>query len=102
MPRSPPSAPHLQYNYSRFVTHVALGHMDLEHSLRLGRARAHHPAKCSLGLVAARSRCLRKTNLVERFFCRVKDMHRLTTRCEKLKRNFLSMVYSFAIRCWIH
>lgn len=40
-------------------------------------------------------------NLVERFFCRMKDMRRLTTRYEKLKRNFLAMVHSFAIRCWI-
>lgn len=41
-------------------------------------------------------------NLVERFFCRMKDMRRLTTRYEKLKRNFLSMIYIFAIRCWLN
>ncbi|TNE63415.1 MAG: hypothetical protein EP336_17485 [Rhodobacteraceae bacterium] len=41
-------------------------------------------------------------NLVERFFCRMKDMRRLTTRYEKLKRNFLSMLYIFAIRCWLN
>jgi transposase len=41
-------------------------------------------------------------NLVERFFCRMKDMRRLTTRYEKLKRNFLSMVHLFAIRCWMN
>jgi len=41
-------------------------------------------------------------NLVERFFCRMKDMRRLTTRYEKLKRNFLSMVHIFAIRCWLN
>jgi len=41
-------------------------------------------------------------NLVERFFCRMKDMRRLTTRYEKLKRNFLAMVHIFAIRCWIN
>ncbi|WP_390923243.1 hypothetical protein [Parasedimentitalea psychrophila] len=29
-------------------------------------------------------------------------MRRLTTRYEKLKRNFLSMVQLFAIRCWIN
>ena len=40
-------------------------------------------------------------NLVERFFCRMKDMRRLTTRYEKLKRNFLSMLHIFAIRCWL-
>jgi len=41
-------------------------------------------------------------NLVERFFCRMKDMRRLTTRYEKLKRNFLAMAHIFAIRCWIN
>ena len=40
-------------------------------------------------------------NLVERFFCRMKDMRRLTSRYEKLKHNFLAMVHIFAIRCWI-
>lgn len=41
-------------------------------------------------------------NLVERFFCKMKDMRRLTTRYEKLKRNFLGMVHLFAIRCWLN
>ena len=41
-------------------------------------------------------------NLVERFFCRMKDMRRLTTRYEKLKRNFMSMLHIFAIRCWLN
>lgn len=41
-------------------------------------------------------------NLVERFFCRMKDMRRLTTRYEKLQRNFLAMVHIFAIRCWLN
>ena len=38
-------------------------------------------------------------NLVERFFCKMKDMRRLTTRYEKLRCNFLSMLHIFAIRC---
>ena len=41
-------------------------------------------------------------NLVERFFCRMKDMRRLTTRYEKMKGNFLSMLHIFAIRCWLN
>ena len=41
-------------------------------------------------------------NLVERFFCRMKDMRRLTMRYEKLKRNYLAMVQLFAIRCWLN
>lgn len=38
-------------------------------------------------------------NMVKRFFCRMKDMRRLTMRYEKLKRNFLSMLHIFEIRC---
>lgn len=40
-------------------------------------------------------------NIVERFFCKMKDMRRLATRFEKLGRNFTSMLHLFAIRCWI-
>jgi|GEM_PF-452972 len=39
-------------------------------------------------------------NVVERFFCTMKDMRGLATRYEKLSRNFLAMVHLFAIRCW--
>ena len=41
-------------------------------------------------------------NIVERFFCTMKDMRRLATRFEKLTRNFLAMVHIFAIRLWIN
>ena len=41
-------------------------------------------------------------NIVERFFCKMKDMRRLATRFEKHGQNFLSMLYLFAIRCWIN
>lgn len=40
-------------------------------------------------------------NIVERFFCKMKDMRRLATRFEKYARNFQSMLHLFAIRCWI-
>ena len=43
----------------------------------------------------------RKRNIVERFFCKMKDMRRLATRFEKKAQNFLSMLHIFAIRCWI-
>lgn len=39
-------------------------------------------------------------NIVERFFCRMKDMRRLATRFEKTASNFLSMLHIFAIKCW--
>ena len=41
-------------------------------------------------------------NIVERFFCRMKDMRRLATRFEKTAINFLSMIQLFAIRCWVN
>jgi len=44
----------------------------------------------------------RMRNIVERFFCTMKDMRRLTTRYEKLSANFLAMVHIFAIRLWLN
>ena len=41
-------------------------------------------------------------NIVERFFCKMKDMRRLATRFEKLAINFQNMIYMFAIRCWLN
>lgn len=41
-------------------------------------------------------------NIVERFFCKMKDMRRLATRFEKHGANFLNMLYIFAIRCWLN
>ena len=40
-------------------------------------------------------------NIVERFFCKMKDMRRLSTRFEKNATNFLAMLHLFAIKCWI-
>jgi len=40
-------------------------------------------------------------NIVERFFCKMKDMRRLSTRFEKHATNFLAMLHLFAIKCWI-
>ena len=59
------------------------------------KSNARNPIPHDTNLYAMR-------NLVERFFCRMKDMRRLTTRYEKLKRNFLSMLHIFAIRCWLN
>ncbi len=44
----------------------------------------------------------RRRNIVERFFCRLKDMRRLSQRFDKLARNFLAAVHIFAIRSWIN
>ena len=40
-------------------------------------------------------------NIVERFFCNMKDMPRLSSRFEKRATNFRSMLYLFAIKCWL-
>jgi len=44
----------------------------------------------------------RMRNIVERFFCRLKDMRRIATRYERTKQNFESLVYLFAARMWIN
>lgn len=46
-------------------------------------------------------RLYRRRNIVERFFCRLKDMRRLATRFDKLARNFLATIYLFAARFWV-
>ena len=47
-------------------------------------------------------RLYRQRNIIERFFCRCKDMRRLSQRFDKLARNFLAAVYIFAIRSWLN
>jgi transposase len=46
-------------------------------------------------------RLYRERNCVERFFCRLKDMRRLSQRFDKLARNFLAAVHLFSIRLWL-
>ena len=46
-------------------------------------------------------RLYRERNVIERFFCRFKDLRRLSQRFDKLARNFLAAVYLFAIRRWL-
>lgn len=46
-------------------------------------------------------RLYRERNLVERFFCRMKDMRRLAQRFDKLAANFLAAIHLFSIRLWL-
>ena len=46
-------------------------------------------------------RLYRERNQVERFFCRLKDMRRLSQRFDKLARNYLAAVHLFSIRLWL-
>jgi len=57
------------------------------------KSNARNPIPHDANLYAMR-------NIVERFFCKMKDMRRLALRFEKTARNFLSMLHLFAIRCW--
>jgi transposase len=43
----------------------------------------------------------RQRNLVERFFCKIKQFRRVATRFDKLARNFLAAVLLAATRLWI-
>ncbi|KKB06929.1 transposase [Devosia geojensis] len=42
----------------------------------------------------------RQRNLIERFFCRLKQFRRVATRFDKLARNFLAAVLLASIRIW--
>ncbi len=59
------------------------------------KSNARNPAPHDANLYAMR-------NIVERFFCKMKDMRRLSTRFEKYAQNFLAMLHIFAIKCWIN
>ena len=59
------------------------------------KSNARNPAPHDARLYAMR-------NIVERFFCKMKDMRRLATRFGKSRRNFINMVYLFAAKCSIN
>ncbi|MBM0204250.1 transposase [Micromonospora sp. STR1s_5] len=42
----------------------------------------------------------RTRNLVERFFCKLKQIRRIATRFDKLARNFLGALHLSAARIW--
>lgn len=42
----------------------------------------------------------RRRNLIERFFCKLKQFRRVATRYDKLARNFLAAVLIAATRIW--
>ncbi|WP_417454762.1 IS5 family transposase [Kiloniella sp.] len=43
-----------------------------------------------------------RRNIVERFFCKMKDNSRLATRLEKKGANFLNMLFMLSTKCWIN
>ena len=42
----------------------------------------------------------KQRNLIERMFCRIKDLRRIATRYDKLARNFLAAAHIAAIVTW--
>jgi transposase len=43
----------------------------------------------------------RQRNIIERFFCRLKQFRRIATRFDKLARNFLAAVLIASTRLWL-
>ena len=56
------------------------------------KSNARNPALHDANLYAMR-------NIAERFFCKMKNMRRLSTRFEKYAQNFLAMLHIFTIKC---
>ncbi len=47
-------------------------------------------------------RLYREHNLIERFFCKLKDMRRMLERLDKLAGNFVAGTHIISIRRWIN
>jgi len=43
----------------------------------------------------------RQRNLIERFFCKLKQFRRVATRFDKLARNFLAAIHIASTRLWL-
>ena len=85
------------------VADKAYGSAKIRQQIADEGALAVIPAKSNERNPALHDRALyAQRNIVERFFCKMKDMRRLATRFEKTAKNFLSMIHLFAIRCWIN
>ena len=64
--------------------------------------RAHIPTQRRVKLQRSVEPALyRERNLVERFFCKLKQFRRVATRFDKLARNYLAAVLLSASRLWL-
>lgn len=61
----------------------------------LAKSNSRNPVQHDVNLYAMR-------NIVERFFCKMEDMRRLSKRFEKYAQNFLAMLHIFASKCWMN
>ena len=63
---------------------------------------AHIPTQSRVKLQRSVEPALyRKRNLIERFFCKLKQFRRVATRFDKLARNFLATLAITASRLWL-
>lgn len=70
--------------------------------IRSGGAKAQIPSTRSRNVQrSVNRRIYRQRNLVERFFCKLKQFRRIATRFEKLARNFLAAVALASARLWL-
>jgi transposase len=64
--------------------------------------QAHIPTQSRVKLQRSVNPALyRQRNLVERYFCNLKQFRRIATRFEKLARNFLAAVALASARLWL-
>lgn len=85
------------------VMDKAYGSASIRQKIADKAALAVIPSKSNaVNPIAHDPRLYAMRNIVERFFCKLKDMRRLATRFEKYGQNFLNMIYLFAIKCWIN
>ena len=64
--------------------------------------KAHIPTQRDRKIQRSVDRTIyRQRNLVERFFCKLKQFRRIATRYDKLARNFLAAVALVSARLWM-
>ena len=90
-------------NPKAVVADKAYGSKDIRHRIADMGAQAVIPTKSNAkNPVPHDQKLYAMRNIVERFFCSMKDMRRLAMRYEKLRQNFLAMVHIYAISCWLN
>ena len=73
----------------------------LRQALKAAGAKAVIPSTATRARAIAYDKQLyKKRNLIERMFCRLKDLRRIATRYDKLARNFLAAAHIAAIVTW--
>ena len=83
------------------VADKAYGNVDIRRRIADEGALAVIPSKSNAkNPISHDTNLYAMRNIVERFFCKMKDRPKLATRFEKLSRNFLAMIHIFAIRQW--